>query len=80
MKWYRININFLSKDYENIAREISSPAGKDKESAIKSYYAEIAKGEKCFDDKTRPARIDLTEYIYSKKLNRTRTEILLKNY
>ena len=80
MRWYRINVNFLSKDYENQCLDVSHPGGGDKEKATQLYYKEIAKGEKCVDNKEIPARIDLTEYIYSKKTNTTRTVILLKNY
>ena len=63
-----------------MALETSSPAGKDKEKAMEQYQNEIAKNYHCCDDKTKPAKIDLTEYIYSKKTNKTRCVILCKNY
>lgn len=80
MKWYRINVDYLSKWYDNNALNVSHPGGGDKEKAIQLYFNEIAKNEKCVDDKSIPARVDLTEYIYSKKTNNTRTNILYKNY
>lgn len=80
MKWYRININYLWTETDGAALETSSPAGKDKEKAIEQYKTEIAKNLYCCDDKTKAAKIDLTEYIYSKKTNKTRCVILCKNY
>jgi hypothetical protein len=80
MKWYRINIDYLWDYTDKCALETSSPAGKDKEKAIEQYNAEIAKNPRCCDDKTKPAKIDLTEYIYSTKTNKTRTVIICKNY
>ena len=35
MKWYRINIDYLWYKTDNAAIETSSPAGKDKEKAIR---------------------------------------------
>ena len=80
MKWYRINIDYLWYETDNAALETSSPAGKDKEKAIEQYKKTISENLLCCDDKTKPAKIDLTEYIYSKKTNRTRCNILCKNY
>lgn len=80
MKWYRVNTDFLSKDYENRACETSSPAGKEKEKAFELYEKVLAKNLFCVDDKTKKARVQLVEYIYSKKLNRTRRNILAQNY
>ena len=80
MKWYRVNTDFLSKDYDTIAREISTPAGDEKENAIELYEKELAKNQFCIDDKTKKARIQLVEYIYSEKLNRTRQNIIAQNY
>lgn len=78
--WYRININYLSKDYDNKALEISHPAGNDKQKAIAQYNNELAKNEKCSDDPNKPTRIDLTEYIcWDNELMAT-PYILLKNY
>lgn len=80
MRWYRINIDYLSKEYDNSALTTSHPAGQDKAKAMQLYNDEIAKSAKCVDDKNIPARIDITEYIYSKKTNTTRHNILAKNY
>jgi hypothetical protein len=80
MRWYRINIDYLWNYTDTSALEISSPAGKDKEKAIEQYHNEINNAPRCVDDKSKPAKIDLTEYIYSKKTNKTRTVILCKNY
>ena len=57
MKWYRINTDFLSKDYDNSACDISTPAGDEKENAIELYEKELAKNQFCIDDKTQKARI-----------------------
>ena len=67
MRWYRINIDYLWNKTDEMALETSSPAGKDKEKAIEQYQKEIAKNLRCCDDKSKAAKIDLTEYIYSKK-------------
>ena len=80
MKWYRINIDYLWEETDAAALETSSPAGKDKEKAIAQYQKKIAENLRCCDDRTKPAKIDLTEYIYSNITNKTRTEILCKNY
>ena len=80
MKWYRINVNFLWIDTDTSALEYSAPAGKDKAQAIEQYQKEIDKNMFCCDDKSKPAKIDLTEYIYSKKTNKTRCVIVCKNY
>ena len=80
MKWYRVNVNYLHATSENCACEFSIPCGKDKQQAIKQYHEQVAKNEFCIDDKKQLAKITLIEYIYSKKLDRTRTQVLLKNY
>ena len=80
MKWYRININYLWHITDKAALETSSPAGKDKEKAIEQYKKTVSENLFCCDDKTKLAKIDLTEYIYSKKTNKTRYNILCKNY
>ena len=80
MKWYRINIDYLWHMTDNAALETSSPAGKDIEKAIKQYKKTISENLLCCDDKTKPAKIELTEYIYSKKTNKTRCKIVCKNY
>ena len=79
MRWYRVNVDYIWEDTDKIALSVSHPA-KTKEAAIAIYNNEIEQGARCADDKSKPAKIDLTEYIYSSKLDRTRTEILCKNY
>ena len=80
MKWYRININYLYNKSETQCIETSSPGGKDKEKATEKYFKELENPPKCVDDKTKTAKIDLTEYIYCKKTGNTRTIILYQNY
>ena len=80
MIWYRINIDYLWNTTDNAALETSFSAGKDKEKAIEQYKKTILENLICCDDKTKPAKIELTEYIYSKKTNQTRCNILCKNY
>lgn len=80
MKWYRINIDYLWNETDKCALETSSPAGKDKELAIAQYEKEITNGNFCVDDKSKPAKIELVEYIYSKKTDKTRQATICKNY
>jgi hypothetical protein len=78
--WYRININFYAKDYDNKALSMSDPAGNDMQKAIEQYYAELAKNEKCVDDPNQPLRINLTLYICPDGESLGTPHILLKNY
>lgn len=80
MKWYRININYLFNETDKLCIETSSPCGQDKEKAIEKYFRDTENPPKCVDDKSKTAKINLTEYIYSTKTNNTRTVILYKNY
>ena len=80
MIWYRININYLSKDYDNKALEISEPCGNNENMAIKKYFDEIAKNKKCIDNEQVATRVDLTKYIYNKNTNETKAIIINKNY
>ena len=80
MKWYRINIDYLWHITDNAALETSYPAGKDKEKAIEQYKKTISENLFCCDDKTKLAKIDLTEYIYSKKTDKTHCNIICRNY
>ena len=79
MRWYYVNVNYIWEDTDKIALSVSHPA-KTKEAAIALYNQEIESGAKCADDKSKPAKIDLTEYIYSKKTNKTRTIVIYQNY
>lgn len=80
MIWFRINIDYLSKNYNNKMMEISTPCGDDEEAATLKYFEEVAKNEKCIDNKQVNARIDLTKYIYNKSTGKTNEIILNKNY
>lgn len=80
MRWYRININYLYEDTDNSALSVSMSAGKNLSDAINKYAEELAKGEKCTDDKTKNAKIELTEYIYNRRTGTTRTVTIAKNY
>ena len=80
MRWYRINIDYLYQETETAALNISMSAGKNLSDAINKYAEEIAKEEKCSDDKTKNAKINLTEHIYCKRTDSTRTVIIAKNY
>ena len=80
MKWYRINIDFLYYPTNEKALETSMYAGKDKEKAIELYEKEIGKNQHCVDDKTKAAKIELVKYIYNKKLDRSKSIVLCKNY
>ena len=80
MVWYRINKNYLWNYSESQCLDLSSPAGKDESEAIKRFFEELAKDEKCYDDKSKPAKIDLTKYIYNEETKKTKEEIILKNY
>lgn len=80
MKWYRINIDFLHTATDAAALECSHYAGKNLSDAINRYCAEIANAPKCADDKTKPAKIELVQHIYSKRTGTTRQVTLAKNY
>ena len=41
MIWYRLNINYLSKDYDNKVMEISEPLGDNEQQAL--FYIKIIK-------------------------------------
>lgn len=80
MRWYRINVDYLYYETEKSALNMSMAAGKNLSDAINKYAEEIAKGEKCADDKRKTVKIDLKEYIYNRKTGTTKTVILAKNY
>ena len=59
---YRLEINYLSRDYDDSALETSSPIYSKKE-GWKEYRRALL--EKCADDKTAPARVHFWKYNYS---------------
>lgn len=61
---YRVDVNYLSRDYDTRALEISSPFCT-LEAAFREYFSAID-GEKCVDDKEKPVRAHLWEYHYKK--------------
>lgn len=79
MKWYTIIINYLWNETDDRALECSFPAGEDKEKAIEQYERAISENLACRDDKTKPAKIELIEYIYSQNTNKTRHNIIYQN-
>lgn len=79
MKWYTIIINYLWNETDNFVLESSSPAGEDKEKAMKQYERAISENLFCRDDKTKPAKIELIEYVYSRDTNKTRHNIICQN-
>lgn len=80
MRWYRINIDYLFQQTDESALNVSMAAGKNLSDAINKYCAEIAKGEKCVDEKDKSAKIQLTEYVYNRRTGTTRTVTIAKNY
>ena len=79
MKWYTIIINYLWNETDNSVLESSFPVGEDKKKAIEQYEKAISEKLFCRDDRTKLAKIELTEYIYSKKTNKTRHNIICQN-
>lgn len=58
---YRLEVNYLSRDYDDRALETSSPIY-NKKDGWKEYR--LALMEKCVDDKTAPARVHFWKYNY----------------
>ena len=79
MKWYTIIINYLWNETDNAALESSFPAGEDKKKAMEQYERAISENLICRDDKTKFAKIELIEYIYSQNTNKTRHNIICQN-
>ena len=79
MKWYTIIINYLWNETDNSVLESSFPVGEDKKKGMKQYERAIAENLICRDDKTKPAKIELIEYVYSRDTNQTRQNIICQN-
>ena len=79
MKWYTIIINYLWNETDNAVLESSRPAGEDKKRAIEQYERAISEKLFCRDDKTKLAKIELVEYVYSRDTNQTRHNIICHN-
>lgn len=78
--WYRLNINYLSKEYNDKAFDISEPCGDNEKIAFKKYNNQINKNEKCLDNPKKTALVDLTQYIYDNNTDTTTTKVIIKNY
>lgn len=59
---YRLEVNYLSRDYDDRALETSSPIYNKKE-GWKEYRRALL--EKCADDKTISARVHFWKYNYN---------------
>lgn len=59
---YRLDVDYLSKEYDDRMCETSSPIYT-LEDGITKYQKAIS--EKCIDDSTRPARVHLWKYHYT---------------
>lgn len=79
MKWYTIIINYLWNETDDFALECSYPVGEDKEKAIEQYKIAISKNLLCRDDKSKFAKIELIEYVYSRDTNNTSHNIICQN-
>ena len=78
MKWYRVDINYLSEDREDAALETSSPA-KTIQDGYKQFI-EAAMMEKCVDNKNIPARVALIEYKLKKGERYATPTTIIDNY
>lgn len=76
---YRLEVDYLSKDYDDSAIGYSSPIYSI-DDGIKEYNEAIL--EKCVDDDTKNARVHLWEYVWSgKPWHSEMTEkTIMKNY
>jgi hypothetical protein len=74
---YRLELNFLSVDRDDLALETSSPIYT-LEDGFRRYFDAI-ESEKCVDDKEKPVRAHLWEYHY-KKDGTPNHKTLARNY
>lgn len=63
MENWRVNVNWLSKDYPDSALETSRPFNSAWE-AERYYEEKVQSGERCVDDKTKPIRVRLEHYTW----------------
>lgn len=59
---YRLDVDYYSRDYDDMACEVSSPIYNKKE-GLKEYKKAIA--GTCIDNKSIPARVHFWKYNYS---------------
>lgn len=74
---YRLEIDYLSKDYDDRALSTSSPIYT-LEDGFRRYFDAID-NERCSDDKEKPVRAWLWEYHYTKD-GKPNFKTLAKNY
>jgi len=74
---YRVEIDYLSKDYENSMLSTSSPYGS-LEAAEKEYSS--ACGLFCVDDPKKPARVRLDVYTFAAPGAWATHETIKQNY
>ena len=78
MENWRVDINYLSKDYDDSALETSTPFNS--LWRAERYYEELCEEDhRCVDDKTKPARIKLTHYMW-KDGKTGESELIRANY
>ena len=75
---FRVEINYLSQDYDDSMLATSSPYGNDLEKAEKAYNDALRLF--CVDIPTKPARVTLTETVFSKPYEYGKTKTLKQNY
>ena len=73
---YRLEVNYLSQDYEDRALETSSPIYSKRE-GLQEYRKALS--EKCVDMIERPARVHLWKYAYD-AAGRLAPVTIAKNY
>lgn len=78
MRWYRVNINYLSEDHEDAALETSSPA-KTIQDGYKQFI-QAAMLSKCVDNEKIPARVALIEYKLKKGESTATPTTIIDNY
>lgn len=76
---YRLDVNYYSQDYDNKCCETSIPVYTLSE-GINKYLEAIE--ESCIDDKNKPARAHLWEYVWSDEPRKSEiiSNTIAKNY
>lgn len=74
---YRLEIDYLSRDYEDSCLSTSSPIYTLEEGFRK--YFEAVENERCADDKEKPVRAWLWEYHYN-RAGELKPKTLARNY
>lgn len=74
---YRLDVNYLTRDYEDWALETSAPIYT-KQEGIAEYNKAVTEIV-CVDDETKPARVHLWKYAWNES-GRCTPITILKNY